>query len=51
MRFTLKEQKKEMESLSKFGITPDEIIGYFYFYNRIYIINKARQMINKKKDR
>jgi len=53
MKLTKQEQELEILSLKGFGLLPEEIEGYFDFYNEELALNKPKKrkimMINSRK--
>jgi hypothetical protein len=53
MKFTKKERELEVISLESFGLTSEEIEGYFDFYEDIWALERPKRrkimIINSKK--
>jgi hypothetical protein len=53
MKITKRERDLEALSLKKFGLIPEEIEGYFEFYEGIWDVNKPKKkriaVINSRK--
>jgi hypothetical protein len=54
MRFTKKERDLDILSLEGFGLLPEEIEGYFDFYEKMWALEKPKKrkimVINSRKE-